>query len=455
MMLSEYLRTRAALPGTKVVCAEGDCGACSALVAWQNRTTNKLHASPFRLINTCIFPVYQLHGASLVTIEGIAETNGTLNQVQRKLGEHHASQCGYCTPGFVMALTYMGVQTEKRDSQTVKNYCTGNLCRCTGYQPIIDAGVALDAKMAEPLAKRYFSNEIQRSLQKWSATEVSINTESHVFFQPASATKVSASLKKPRMQIVGSATDLGVLHNKEKIRLTRVLSLQGLKSAHELSKSGSAISIGARVDLESLRIFSKKSHAEFSNFLNIFASPPIRNSATLVGNIANASPIADTVPYLMIQEAVLNIQGSKTKRKVPITRFYKGYKKTDLKTGEWIESVHVPNPSKNEFTRLYKISQRRDLDISTVNGAFSVEKTKSGFANFKMALGGVAATTLRMTELEKHFQKHPLSLESLPAALVLLEKSLKPLSDHRATGEYRLLMVQNFLTKFFREAGIT
>jgi len=473
LMMSDYLRRLAALTGTKVVCAEGDCGACSILVAWPARwesqkknSKGKFHSrSAFRLVNSCILPVHQVHGASVVSVEGLQDERDCLSEVQDQLVKQNASQCGFCTPGFAMALSHLALQSDKRDAQDVKNYCTGNLCRCTGYESIVKAGMALSKQAMSDFENRYLGPSIQQDLKKVSGLALRIQHASKFYFQPSKIQQIAGELKiqtkksdsTSGIRFLGSGTDLGVLHNKEKIDLDSVISLSGIPQLFQISNLKKATVVGAKVDLETLRKSVKITHGEFSKFLNLFASPPIRNVATLAGNIANASPIGDTAPYLLVMNATLKIETAKApfSKWVELNSFYKNYKVTALKPGEWISQIKIPNPAQSQFTRLYKISQRRDLDISSVSAAITVDRNKNKLSNFRIALGGVAAFPLRLTELEKFFAEEGISNDTLKTALKRIPEWIKPLSDHRAGKEYRLLMVAQFLNRFLREAFST
>jgi xanthine dehydrogenase small subunit len=453
--LSSYLRVHAGLPGTKVVCAEGDCGACCVMVADPRKPNAGAFSSPFRLVNSCILPMALLDGCSVVTVEGMENPDGTLGEIQKQMVSCHGSQCGYCTPGFVMAICGMFEQGQlgktPPDAQKVKNYLTGNLCRCTGYSPIIDAARAVNPAKVERLEKRYFTSKIRARLLQATRKSFEIRHEDAVAHGPSTSREVSRLLSKhPGLRIVSSSTDLGVVHNKEKIDLYRLLTLHRVTELHALKTSGGMISVGAKVDLETLRRCIKKSIPEFSRFLNLFASPPIRNTATLVGNIANGSPIADTLPALFVLEAQIEVAGAKGSRKIPITQLYSGYRKLRLRPGEWIRRVLIPVPKKGDSIRLYKVSQRKDLDISTVNAAFYITRKGARILRARAAYGGVGPTTLRVPTLEKVLKGEFTTILQAPAETAIAN-AVTPLTDVRASDLYRKQLCVQLFRKFCAE----
>lgn len=446
--LSSFLRYELAQTGTKVVCAEGDCGACTVLVAFPERA--KTHS--FRMINSCIAPVYLFDGASLVTVEGLREANQDLHEVQKQMLNHHGSQCGFCTPGFVMALTGMLESGGSVDEQRVKNFTTGNLCRCTGYKPIITAGTAIDSQKVKPLRQRYLTSVIKKDLEATAKTSFRIETEEKVVHGPTSLKEVSRLLAAHRnLKIVSSGTDLGVVYNKEKIDLEHALTLHHIPELFDLKDADGEIFVGAKVDLHLLQRFVKTKIPSFARFLNIFASPQIRNAATLVGNIANGSPIADTLPFLFVTEALVEIQGPRRQRTVPITELYKGYRRLSLEPGEWITGVRIPKPKRGERLFLYKVSQRRDLDISTVNAGFLVKKGPSGIETIRIAYGGVGPTVLRLRETERFLRGRVLQDNIFREARQMIQNEIHPISDLRGSEDFRRKASDGLFRKFCLE----
>jgi xanthine dehydrogenase small subunit len=447
MMLADYLRYERGLTGTKIVCAEGDCGACSVLRYFPYGDKG------FLAVNACILTVAQIDGSSLVTVDALAEE--TLTPVQSAMVTCNGSQCGFCTPGFVVTLTgLVEKKREKRESKIsekeAKNALTGNLCRCTGYQPILDAAMAIPVEECKPLAPRFLTATILRDLKRVVATPIELKGENFVFFAPASLAELRTRLKEKNLTLIGAGTDLGVQHNKRRVRLQRLLSLHLVSELYECGKKSGRIRVGARVTLTALRRQVKAS--EFGRFLDLFASPQIKNVATLVGNVCNASPIADTPPFLLAVDATAHLLGPRGKRVLPLSEFFLAYRKTAIRPGECMVALEFPLPAKNEKLALYKSSQRKDLDISAVNAAFRLRFEGKKIAEARIVLGGVAATAVRLPKVEAALLGKSLSPELAESAVALLQKEIQPLSDLRGSAALRRVLAGNFLRQFLQGA---
>lgn len=476
LMLSDYLRYKKGLTGTKVVCAEGDCGACTVLrIAPQGKG--------YLPVNSCIMRVAQLDGSSLISVDALSGKENTLTEVQSALVAAHASQCGFCTPGFVMALTGLAEEritrqdtkaetekltkskvekltepkVEKFTAAEVKNSLTGNLCRCTGYSSIIEAGLKMNLSKHESLQKRFYSPAQGKELKKLSTQALRIEDENFLFFAPTKLKDAATFLAKHKnAKILAAGTDLGVVYNKGRSNYSHFLSLHLLKELYavKLISKGAKISAGACSTLSELRSALKDKIPEFASFLDRFASPQIKNVATLVGNLANASPIAETPPFLIATNANIEVVGPKGKRSVSIHDFFLGYRKTALKSGDFISSVTFDIPSKKESLRLYKVSQRLDLDISAVNAAFRIEwmdAKKNKIKDLRLAMGGVAAIPLRLLRTEALLKGQSLNEALVKKAVDTLQKEITPLSDLRGSAAFRRLVAQNCFLKFIRE----
>lgn len=459
LMLADFLRRERMLTGTKVVCAEGDCGACTVLRFFNAPGTHNFRRKPhFETINACITPTALMHGSSLVTIEalnGALSVNKTPTPIQKAMIECHGSQCGFCTPGFVMALTGLverkiivnKTKTKALTENQTKNALTGNLCRCTGYQPIIDAATTIPLSKCESLEKTFATPEQRRVLQKILSEPIM----SEPFSAPITLKEAVKVIKKGR-QIVGAATDLGVVHNKGKSKLGSMLSLHLIPELYEIKKTKTTFHIGARVTLTELREAVKKEIPEFSKFLDLFASPQIKNTATLVGNVCNGSPIGDTLPFLLVTKAKVHVIG-KTKRMIPFEKFYTGYRKNTLKAGEIVTAIEFEIPAQDEL-KLLKVSQRKDLDISTVSAAFNIKGS-----DVRIAFGGVAATPLRLLKTEKVIIKTFGSTntksfdqkQSFDKILTQFHSEITPLSDVRGSAAFRRVIAENILKSFLTE----
>lgn len=464
MMLADYLRYSKGLTGTKIVCAEGDCGACTVLRSFAG-FEGELRESEFQPINACIVTVAQMDGSSLVTVDALA-VGEALSPVQTAMMSCHGSQCGFCTPGFVMALTGLvekkkGAKEAVISARDAKNALTGNLCRCTGYQPILDAAASIKPLENVSMKSRFSSKTQVRDLQLATAKPLLIEGDDYRFQAPTSLKQAAQILSKaPTIKLVGAATDVGVSHNKWRERLTNLLSLHLIPELYEMKSArvkgqGARLSVGARVTLTELRAKAEDVVPELARFLDIFASPQIKNLATLIGNVANASPIADTPPFLLVSDAVVEVLGAGGKRSIPIEKFFLGYRKTALRRGEFITTIHFAIPGQDEVLGLRKVSERKDLDISAVNAAFYVgwsDREKGTIKSVRIAIGGVAATTLRLKKMEASLVGQTLTDEVLNRAVEILHDEITPIGDVRGSSAFRHVLVENVVRRFFAEA---
>lgn len=445
--LSSFLRYECGLTGTKVVCAEGDCGACTIMVAkWQPGAPQHYQA-----INSCIAMTFAMDGASLVTVEGLASEE-SLCEVQCSMTRNFGGQCGFCTPGFVMAIANMYEQNSEPTLQNAKNYLTGNLCRCTGYTPILNAALDVDFNrhvlMRDKFPPESFSEDLRSAVR--------ITTETADYFAPTTLQEACRyKAENSDAVLFSGSTDLGVQFNKGHLTPHRILSLHLISDLYARGVSGHGADrvarIGARVTLAEFQELIAKEIPSLDRFLNIFASAQIKNAGTLVGNLANASPIADMPPVLMALDADLHIQGQTGVRIIKLQNFYLGYKKTDLGIDEIITQISFRIPEKNQTLENYKVSQRRDLDISTVNASFNFRMNGNTIASAKIALGGVAATTVRMIQIEKAIEGTELNDAKIDEIKKLIAAGIQPLSDLRGSAAYRSLVAANLFEKFARE----
>ncbi|MBL7664433.1 MAG: FAD binding domain-containing protein [Bacteriovoracaceae bacterium] len=450
MTVADFLRYQAGLTGTKIVCAEGDCGACSILVARFNKGKLTHH----RVINSCITFMYLLDGHHIITVEGLKESD-ELHPVQAAMVNTHGAQCGYCTPGFICALAGVADKAKREKKKLtpvkVKNALTGNLCRCTGYDSIIKAGCKTDLKMTKPLKNKYDTKELVKLLEKNSKKSVEIRYKNKVIFLPTTlAEAVKIKNEHSDLRIISGATDLGVLSNKGKTQLIKLMSLHLIEELYQMKNMKNTILIGAKNSLDEVEKITQKDFPEFSKLLHIFASPQIKNNGTLVGNALNASPIADTIPFLKVSQAQIVLQSVLGERTLNMNDFYlAGYKQLDIKPNEIVTKIILPKTKKS--FKLYKISARRDLDISAVTMAVSYQLEKKTISNFAIAFGGVAASVIRLPEIEKMLEGKTFTSSLFKQVAETVSTQLKPLSDVRGSDVYRQLVCKNLVLKFCDE----
>ena len=458
MPLAAFLRQEANLTGTKVVCAEGDCGACTVLLA---RTVGSDGKLIFKSVNSCILPLYLIDRAQVVTVEGVKKSEAELHPVQQAMVDCQGSQCGYCTPGFICAMTGM-VEKLKSENKEItekrsKNFLTGNLCRCTGYKPIIEAAMSIDLTKTLLLKDRFYNPLWIAEMKKNRMTPIHISfNDKHVkrnIFIPVSldqALREKSSVEG--LRIVGGATDLGVLENKGRSTILKAMTLCHIEELKKISHDLNFIFVGGTVTLSEFEDYIENFIPELKNILHLFASPQIKNQASLVGNIVNGSPIADTIPFLMVSDSKVVLQSTRGTREVLISDFYMGYKVIDLKPDEIVISVKIPRLKTNQQLRLYKVSMRKDLDISAVTFAGIVEVKKDNtIADARFCLGGVAASVLRLNDIEAKIIGESFSINTFKAITNGLPLIVFPLSDLRASKEYRMKLAQNFFLKFYNE----
>jgi xanthine dehydrogenase small subunit len=442
MPLADFLRYKIHKRGTKIVCAEGDCGACTILSAKLD-TDRPIYKS----INSCIGFVFQYAGHSIVTVEGLESEEG-LSPVQDSMAKNHGAQCGYCTPGIVTSMTALMEDsiTQKFEvtEKKVKNYLTGNLCRCTGYDPIIKAGVQADRSKYKLLNERY-------PLDIQSIDSLKINFQDKELFLPKTLKEALAyKNENPDCKILSGATDLGVLSNKRRMKLIKILCLNQVEDLFKISKESDCIQIGSSVSLDSVEASLKNDFNEFSNLIHLFASPQIKNAGTLVGNLANGSPIGDTIPFMLVADALLNLSSVDGSRSINLNDFYLGYKTLDLKENEIITSVSIPKTK--DYFKMYKVSLRKDLDISAVTFAGRISIDNKKISKIKIALGGVGPTVLRMDTVEQELTGKEFKISHFKKSALEIKSLLNPYSDVRGSSEFRKQLCHNLLLKFYKDS---
>jgi xanthine dehydrogenase small subunit len=430
--LLAYLRS-VGLTGAKEGCAEGECGACAvALVSTEPGRRARLIA-----VNSCLLPLGALEGRALWSVEGVAPTEGSLHPVQSALAQCGGSQCGYCTPGFVMSLFCEYYREERTDYDP--EAISGNLCRCTGYRPIVEAALSLPRP-----------DEIERKLRLLQCPKGAA-IESARFLRPHSLAEACDALAQhPRARAVSGGTDLMVEANLEHTRFAQLVSLEALSELQEFERSPSELVIGAGLTLEQI---AQRPHglALFDQLLPAFASRLIRNRATLGGNLATASPIGDAAPVLLALDATLDLVGCEGKRQLPLSEFFTGYRKTVLEPGEVIVSIRVPLPAAR-LSRFYKVSKRVLDDIATVAAAFALDLDEHGcVVRLRAAYGGIASTPLRAHAVEQLAVGQPWTRATLDQLLGAVRALGTPLSDARGSADYRRALLEKLLEKFWTE----
>ncbi len=425
----DWLRTEKALTGTKEGCAEGDCGACTVALGTPDGGTMRYEAA-----NSCLLAVPQLDGKALITVEGLA--NGGLHPIQRAMIEADASQCGFCTPGIVMALFAFLEGGEEPGIEAIHDALAGNLCRCTGYRPIVDAArEAARARVDIPAA------ELPEAGAEYRAGR-------QAFFAPRTLDELVALRQAhPEAPLLAGGTDLGLLFSKERRAFPAVLSVARVAELHRLEIREDGIEIGAAVTYTRALPVLDAEYPGMGELIRRIGSPQIRNLGTVGGNIGNASPIGDTPPWLIAMDATLALRGPGGRREMPVEDFFLGYRRTDLRPDEVIESVRVPRLWAGQLFRIYKVSKRYDQDISAVIGAYCLTLADGRVSDARIAYGGMAATPKRARAAERALVGRPWDEAAVAAASRAIAEDFQPIDDFRASAAYRATVAANLLRR--------
>ncbi len=440
-----YVRTKLRKTGTKEGCAEGGCGACTVVLA-----ELKKGKIIYKAINACIAFVPTLTGKQLILVEDLVSKDGFLHPVQEAMVNYHGSQCGFCTPGFVMSLFAMYKNYSSYKDKTIKDSISGNLCRCTGYRPIIDA-----AKSLNKISKSDFFKKNQKLFislfKKLNQENIIISRKNKKYFAPKNVNELKKILKQyPNSKLLSGGTDISLIVTKERKDLDSMIYMNSIDELNYIKKNNDYIEVGATTPLIDFEIFIKKYFTDFAQILARYGSIQIRNVCTIAGNIATASPIGDTLPLLLSLDSQIIIKDKSKTKILPLNGFFIGYRKTKLKRGQFIHSIRIPLLTKNIF-KAYKISKRIDDDISSVCAAFNIELKNNKIKKIKVAYGGMASIPKRAFNCEKILINTSLSDNIIDKAKKSLEKDFKPITDTRASKMYRMEIAKNLLEKCFLE----
>lgn len=463
----QHLREDLHCTGSKEGCAEGDCGACTVVIGEQTADGVTLKS-----VNSCIQFLPTLDGKALYTVEDLKQDNGALHPVQQAMVECHGSQCGFCTPGFVMSLWDLYLKNDGSQAPACKSAGTaanagachplqrkdidialsGNLCRCTGYRPIIDAA----HRMGELPAVGFDREALQHALQPLQRDDIFVYQHGgQTFYAPRTlAQLVEVRAAKPNARILAGSTDVGLWVTKQMRDLGDIIYLGQVTELNAMTTRDGQLHIGAGVTLNDAYGEICKIYPELSEMWQRFASLPIRNAGTLGGNVANGSPIGDSPPWLIALGAQVMLRGPAGQRVMPLEALYLDYMKKDMRADEFVEGVQIPLPHAGQRFRTYKLAKRFDQDISAVCAAFSVTLDGDKITDIRIAFGGMAATPKRAALTEAALRGQVWSENVMEAAVALMTDDYKPLSDMRASAEYRMKTSQNLLRRFWLETRV-
>ncbi len=448
MTVLDYLRLIERRIGTKEGCNEGDCGACTVVLGRIEQGRLRYQA-----VNACIQLVGMLDGCQLLTVEDLAGPDGSLHPVQAAMVAQHASQCGFCTPGFVMSLFALYQAGTTQDAVRIDEALAGNLCRCTGYAPIVAAAQAMRTPGAEP--DRFQAAEAETMTRLAALADdatLCLHGDGRRFLAPASLGALAELLlAEPAACLVAGATDVGLWITKQLRQPDPVIWLGRVAELKQLAETGAELSIGATVTytdaLEQLEALAP----DLGVLLRRLGGEQVRNAGTIGGNIANGSPIGDSPPALIALGARLVLRQGQERRELPLEEYFLAYGKQDRRPGEFVERIRLPKPAPDLAFRAYKVAKRFDQDITAVLGAFALRVVDGQVAEVCLAYGGMAATPKRARRAEAALLGQPWGEATVAAAIAALPEDFAPITDMRASAAYRMQVAGNLLRRLHLE----
>ena len=458
----DYLRESLHRTGTKEGCAEGDCGACVVMLGTLSSDGSSIDYIP---VNACIQLLPSIDGKALKTVESLKRPDGTLHPMQEAVAKGHGTQCGFCTPGIVMSLVNLVQVVPQPSRQQLTDALSGNLCRCTGYKPIIDAATSVCQSGVPMSVQNPQEVELLRSIQRPSVPTITLEGDILVqpvirtrkgseFVSPSTSDEVAAYLvSHPHATLVAGSTEVGLQVNKQYTRPSHICYLGNVKELQTIQENANTVTFGAGVSVEQVAAHVSESLPDFAEVLRRFGSPPIRSTATLAGNIVNGSPIGDSMPCLLALDAELGLRKGDHRRVVKLENFYTGQKQTALQAGEFVEWIRLQKPVQGQVFKAHKVSKRFEQDISATCAAmrFSIESNR--LKSVRLAYNGLTPYPARAKQIEAYLegldmdQIRPVDIDELIAKHYVARDGL------RATWAYRSLVARNLVLQFIEDAA--
>ena len=452
-LLANYLRAERHLTGTKIACGHGACGSCSVLIGRPDEDG----AVNYRTINACLFPVFAADGAHVITVEGVngpahvgGGDDGALSPVQSALVECHGAQCGFCTPGIVVALTARCQSAAPQTRDEAQSALEGNLCRCTGYAPILDAALAIDATQLTPLGQLYPAPVVTPPESVEIHVAADEFEDAQTLFAPVTlAEAIAWKAAHPGAIVVAGATEIGLAMSVNQLAPREILSLAGVEGLDEIGVENGALILGARANWTQVQAATREVLPAFCELLNRWGSPQLRNAGTVAGNLMSAAPNADSLPLYLVCEAELELVGSSGTRRISVADYLAD--KSSVSPDELLARIRVPLPGDDQILRLHKVTERRAFARSIVSAAFLLTTRGGTSDEIKIAVGGAAPGAIRLPETEALLRGQTLADCDWRAAASVARGEVSPVSDAAASREYRLQLVGNLVRKFGRE----